>query len=122
MKKLLIPLGKWVALFAIPLITLSSCSEMAVVPNYVTPTELASLNAGMSKEQVRSSLANLYPHDILASDETGCEIVMYKYKSPAKKTPASYAKRERGLTEGDKHSLKKTMRIYSLRMDISKLF
>ena len=75
MKKLLIPLGKWVALFAIPLITLSSCSEMAVVPNYVTPTELASLNAGMSKEQVRSSLANLYPHDILASYETGCEIV-----------------------------------------------
>ncbi len=106
MRKLLIPLGKWVAFLAIPIVTMTSCSEMAVVPNYVTPTELASLNAGMSKEQVRSSLANLYPHDILASDETGCEIVMYKYKSPAKKTPGSYAKKERGLTEGDKHYTK----------------
>jgi len=106
MKKKLNPVGKWIGLFAISIITLSSCSEMAVVPNYVTPTELASLNAGMSKEQVRSSLANLYPHDILASDETGCEIVMYKYKTPAKKTPGSYAKKERGLTEGDKHYTK----------------
>jgi outer membrane protein assembly factor BamE (lipoprotein component of BamABCDE complex) len=106
MIKEILHLSRWIAIAAIPIATLSSCAEMTTVPNYVTPTELSNLNSGMSKEQVRSSLANLYPHDILASDETGCEIVMYKYKTPAKKTPGSYAKKERGLTEGDKYYTK----------------
>jgi hypothetical protein len=106
MIKKLINLTRWAVVAAIPIFSLSSCAEMTVVPNYVTPSELSSLNAGMSKEQTRSTLSNLYPHDILAADETGCEIVIYKYKTPAKKTPGSYAKKERGLTEGDKHYIK----------------
>ena len=106
MIKKLLKLSRWVAIAAIPIATLSSCAEMTVIPNYVTPSELSNLNAGMSKEQTRSTLSNLYPHDILAADETGCEVVIYKYKTPAKKTPGTYAKKERGLTEGDKHYTK----------------
>ncbi len=100
MNKKLFKLMGGVALI-LPLLFGTGCRKLIPVPNYVKPIELANLNTGMSKEQVKSTLGNLPPHEIFASDDEGCELVMYKYKTPAKKTSPLMMKRREGLTEGD---------------------
>lgn len=85
----------------LPLLFGTGCRKLIPVPNYVKPIELANLNTGMSKEQVKTTLGGLPPHEIFASDDEGCELVMYKYKTPAKKTSPLMMKRREGLTEGD---------------------
>ena len=71
--------------FAITL--LASCKAVldpSTIAHCVSPMEIASLNTGMTKGEALGKLGGLYPHDILASDETGCEIHQYIYKRPIK--------------------------------------
>ena len=66
---------------------MTGCATMepfSSVPHCVSPMELASLNTGMTKGEALGKLGSLYPHDILASDETGCEIYQYRYRRPQK--------------------------------------
>lgn len=89
---------KWaIWAFVLPLLSAVGC---AVTPHCVKPSELAQLNIGMSKEEARATLNNQYPHDILASDDEGCEIVTYKYKSPGKKTLFLVVPKRMGLVSG----------------------
>ena len=89
---------KWaIWAFVLPLFSAIGC---AVTPHCVKPSELAQLNVGMNKEETRAALNNQYPHDILASDDQGCEIVTYKYKSPGKKTFFMVVPKRMGLVSG----------------------
>lgn len=59
-------------------VLLCSCSEYVIVPQYVSVEKLNSLEAGMTKETVKSSL-NVDPYDAYHSTENGCELYSYKY-------------------------------------------
>ena len=59
-------------------VLLCSCSEYVIVPQYVSVEKLNSLEAGMTKEAVKSSL-DVDPYDAYHSTENGCELYSYKY-------------------------------------------
>lgn len=59
------------------------------VPHCVNTMELASLNTGMTKGEAISKLGGLYPYDVLAADETGCEIFQYRYRRPKKEVSST---------------------------------
>jgi hypothetical protein len=82
-------------------VSLVSC-KTAIQPMYVTSSEVASLNTGMTKQEARTILGNLSPHDILMAQEGGCEVHQYKYKTPEKIVSPSRADKKDGLTEGKK--------------------
>jgi hypothetical protein len=89
---------KWaIWAFVLPLFGSIGC---AVTPHCVKPNELSALNVGMNKEEARATLNNQYPHDVLASDDEGCEIVTYKYKTPGKKTFFLAIPKRIGLVSG----------------------
>jgi len=71
-------------------------------PMYVNTSELASLNTGMSKTEVKSKLGNLSPYDILMYEQGGCEVHQYKYKTPAKMTLLTRLETKDGLYDGNK--------------------
>jgi hypothetical protein len=78
-----------------------SC-KTTVQPMYVNTTELASLNTGMSKTDVKTKLGNLSPYDILMYEQGGCEVHQYKYKTPAKMTLLTRLETKDGLYDGNK--------------------
>jgi hypothetical protein len=87
----------------ISLLTVSLVSCKTVIqPMYVTTSEVASLTTGMTKQEAKSALGNLNPHDILMAQEGGCEVHQYKYKTPEKIVTPSRADKKDGLTEGRK--------------------
>jgi hypothetical protein len=78
-----------------------SC-KTSIQPMYVNTSELASLNTGMSKTEVKSKLGNLSPFDILMYEQGGCEVHQYKYKTPAKMTLLTRLDTKDGLYDGNK--------------------
>ena len=78
-----------------------SC-KTSVQPMYVNTAELASLNTGMSKTEVKTKLGNLSPFDILMYEQGGCEVHQYKYKTPAKMTLLTRLDTKDGLYDGNK--------------------
>ena len=82
--------------------SITSVFDSSTVPMYVTTGELASLNAGISKEEAISKLGNLSPYDVLIAEEKGCEVHHYKYKRPAKEVQPTKANKLEGLKEGEK--------------------
>jgi len=80
---------------------LMSC-KTTIQPMYVSTAELASLNVGMNKVDAKAKLGNLNPHDILMSEEGGCEVHQYKYKTPAKMILMARANTKDGLYDGNK--------------------
>lgn len=90
-------------LFFIGLLTSSLVAcKTAIQPMYVSTGEVASLTTGMTKQEAKSMLGNLSPHDILMAQEGGCEVHQYKYKTPEKIVSPSRADKKDGLTEGRK--------------------
>ena len=88
-------------------LTFVSC-KTAIQPNYVTTKEVASLNTGMSKDETKSILGNLSPFDILMAQQGGCEVHLYKYKSPAKEISSSLSTKKEGLSDGDRKFVKES--------------
>jgi hypothetical protein len=96
-------------LFFISLVSLSIVScKTAIQPNYVSTSEVASLNIGMTKQDAKTVLGNLSPFDILMAEQGGCEVHQYKYKTPAKEISSTSAMRTEGLTEGKKKYVKES--------------
>ncbi|MBU0763465.1 MAG: hypothetical protein KJ607_01380, partial [Bacteroidetes bacterium] len=74
--------------------------KTVVIPNYTSVSKLSRLNPGMSKSQVLTNLDQVYPHNILFYDSSGCEVHQYLYKKMLKLTPSADITTESGLTEG----------------------
>ncbi len=60
---------------------LFSCSSSVYTPNFVTANSLSTLEVGMEKNTVFSTLSNVYPYDILNGADAFCEIHHYKYRT-----------------------------------------
>ena len=65
-------------LFLSAAVLMCSCSEYVIVPQYVSVEKLNSLEAGMTKAAVKTSLS-VDPYDAYHSTENGCELYSYKY-------------------------------------------
>ena len=87
--------------FAFSLI-LMSCKTNVYTSHSVSPIEIATLNTGMSKGEALGKLGGTYPYDILASDETGCEIHQYKYRRPVKWVNKKRSELRESLRDGEK--------------------
>lgn len=87
--------------FAVSLIIMS-CKTNVYTSHSVSPMEIATLNTGMTKGEALGKLGGTYPFDILASDETGCEIHQYKYRRPLKWVTKKRSELRETLRDGQK--------------------
>lgn len=67
-------------LFILVVVAVSIAGCKVIIPNYTTVEGLSSIEPGMDKTEVLSTLQNVYPHDIYNGEGVGCEVHEYRYK------------------------------------------
>lgn len=82
---------------------LFSCSRSVYTPNFTTSNALSTLEVGMEKNAVLSSLSNVYPYDILNGADAFCEIHHYKYKSLAQERNSAEVDSKSALRGGQEY-------------------